>query len=163
MSDNLDMPEERDSKWFEEEADLSKTDLAKFESFCLEFFAQKTVVVGFEAQRKEANKLLGQMEKKLLSHLQENKIENYKSKKGTVYIQDYFSVKVPKDSENRSKFFGYLKDKGIFEDMITVHSRTLNSYYCEELDQAKERGDTDFSIPGIEEPRHIPKLKTRRK
>lgn len=59
------------------------------------------------------------------------------------------SVRLPSSDEERTAFFDYLKNKGLFEQMISVNSNTLNSWYRGEAEAALEQGDIDFSVPGI--------------
>ncbi len=60
------------------------------------------------------------------------------------------SVKVP-HNENRELFFNYLKEKGIFESMVTVHSNTLNSWFKAEREIAVQE-QRFLNIPGLEAP-----------
>ena len=53
------------------------------------------------------------------------------------------------DDIAREKFFNYLKGKGVFEQMITINSRTLNAFAKVELETANEEGVLDFQIPGL--------------
>lgn len=66
-----------------------------------------------------------------------------------IYLRTRTSVQVPKSSEDREAFFDYLKERGVFEQMITVHSNTLNSFYQGEYEQAVAEGNLSFKIPGI--------------
>lgn len=87
---------------------------------------------------------------------------SYDSELGKIILTTRFSVTVPKGDE-KERFFTYLKDRGIFEDMATVNSQTLNAWYRSEMDQAKENGDFDFQIPGIKEPMAYEQLQLRKK
>lgn len=71
---------------------------------------------------------------------------------GTISVVHRFTYKVPKTPDQKEQFFGFLKEKGIFEDLISVNSQTLNAFAKREMELAKESGATDFSIPGLEEP-----------
>ena len=46
--------------------------------------------------------------------------------------------------------------------MITVNSRTLNSYAKQEEELAEEEGDFDFQIPGLEKSEPLEKLVIRK-
>jgi hypothetical protein len=69
---------------------------------------------------------------------------------------------MPSDPDARSQFFGFLKSEGIFEDMITVHSARLNSFYDERFEAAKAAHATDFKIPGIEPGAHYKTISLRK-
>ena len=81
---------------------------------------------------------------------------------GTYFRKSNFSVKVPKSEVEREAFFGYLKERGIFENMVTVNSMTLNAWFKQEMEAAVEKGDVDFKIPGIEEPKAFFTLQFRK-
>lgn len=136
--------------------------LGDFQKLCEELYKQKVVVDEIEAHQKQENKKFEALKAKVLAHLEENELEKYAvSGYGTVFIREYTSVKVPKSPQERDQFFGYLKDKGIFEQTITVHSQTLNSLYKNALEEAIEKGDHTFKIPGIGEPSVSKKLTVR--
>jgi hypothetical protein len=63
--------------------------------------------------------------------------------------------RVPKDLESKKMFFAYLENKGVFDELISVNSNTLNSWAQAEIDAAEEAGNFDFQLPGLEksEPR----------
>lgn len=93
------------------------------------------------------------LELKILEVLKEEGKDSYKSEFGTVSISHRTSFKVPQSPEDRVLFFNYLKDKGVFDNLITVNSATLNSFCKVELEQAIEKGEAlDFAIPGILPP-----------
>lgn len=90
-------------------------------------------------------------EKEMLEMLTASNLKNFKSSAGLVSITHRTSVKTPKTEEDRQAFFEFLKSKGLYDSMISVNSATLNSFYKAEFEEAKERGDDDFEIPGIKE------------
>lgn len=80
-----------------------------------------------------------------------------------VLLGERTSVKTPKNNAERELFFEYLKEKGVYEDLRTVNSQSLNAFYKSELELALGRGELDFSIPGITEVLVVPKLSLRKK
>ena len=99
------------------------------------------------------NGKLRELETTFIAYLQQNGMEKYVIPGfGTAYIKTMFSYKIPKTPEQKTAFFGYLKERGIFDSMATVHSRTLNSWAKEEMAKAIEAGSSDFQIPGLEIP-----------
>jgi hypothetical protein len=60
------------------------------------------------------------------------------------------SVKVPQ-GDGREAFFSYLKERGVFDYLISVNSQTLNSWYKDEHELAISRGESFFP-PGLEMP-----------
>lgn len=60
------------------------------------------------------------------------------------------SFRVPKDEENKKKFFEWLKAQGLYDAMITVNSQTLNGLLKEKEAAFYEEGGIAFEVPGIE-------------
>lgn len=81
---------------------------------------------------------------------------------GTAFVSTRFTYKVPKTPEERAAFFDYLKKKGVYEGMVTVHSQTLNSWARAELDAAITEGATDFKVPGLGDPSMYETLNIRK-
>ena len=74
---------------------------------------------------------------------------------GTVFRQQNFSVKVPKDPAQKKALFDWIashKGQDVLDNMISVNSMTLNSFYKAELAAAQEAGDIKFKMTGIGEP-----------
>ena len=81
---------------------------------------------------------------------------------GTISISVSNSVKTPKDAESKLKFFSYLREEygeELVTSMQTVNSRTLNSFFNEELAKKEKAGEYGFTLPGIEEPTNYVTLK----
>lgn len=96
----------------------------------------------------EVNTELDALELKAMEMLKDSGIPNFRGKDGLITVSHRTSVRVPQ-GEERLSFFNYLKERGIFDSMITVNSQTLNAFYKSEFELAQERGDDDFTIPGI--------------
>lgn len=117
-------------------------------------------LAALEAVKDEAKKVLEDatkkveaQKKKLLAYLKHFNREKFEVPGvGTFYIRSQFSVKTPKSPESREAFFSYLKNKGAFDDLITVNHATLNAFYNAELEAARESGVEDFKIPGLDDP-----------
>lgn len=82
---------------------------------------------------------------------------------GTFGIQKKKSFCVPKSPEDRVAFFNWLKEKGIFESTITVHSATLNALI--EAEGIAEYGEGWVNnldaviIPGLGIPKEYEKVR----
>lgn len=96
------------------------------------------------------------IETKLTALLDAAEITSYKAKAGTVISSTVQSVSVPK-GEEKQKFFSYLKEVGIYDEVVSVNSQWLNGYYKKEMEAARERDDVFFEIPGL----GVPFTKTR--
>lgn len=89
----------------------------------------------------------------IIAYLEASNMDRYHVPEfGTLSIRRRLSYKVPKEPYERERFFTYLRAKGIYQDMVTVHSQTLNSWANKELEIAKAGGASDFEIPGLGEP-----------
>ena len=84
---------------------------------------------------------------------------------GTIFKQKSFSVKTPKDPESKRALFGWIaenKGQDVLDNLLSINSMTHNSLYKSELEVAKEEGNVDFALPGIETPEVYYKLGMRK-
>lgn len=94
---------------------------------------------------------LEKAEERATQILAENGLKNYRSPSGLMSLAFLTSAKTPKTPEDKSALFEYLKSIGRYDDMVSVNSQTLNSFYKERLELAKEQGLSDVEIPGVTE------------
>jgi hypothetical protein len=140
-----------DQAWYESETPkpVSEVTLQEFEQLCAAIANQRLACDEKEEALKEENKKLAKLEQQVLSYLREMKRDSYKSSVGTVGISRRRSWALPQ-GDDRTKFFGYLKELGVFDGMITVHSATYNSFLKEKFEKAEEDGESaGFSVPGV--------------
>lgn len=78
------------------------------------------------------------------------------------YKQTSTSVTTPKTAEEKELLFKFLADRGIFLEIASVNSQTLNSLYKSLAAEAADEGNYDFKIPGVGEPTSYTSLKLRR-
>lgn len=95
----------------------------------------------------EAHARLGELQGEHIARLESVGKTSYKNQYGTFSFSMVEGVKI--DPENKSVFWEYLRDKGLFEEMITVHSATLNAFAKEEMKGMEMAGDIDPQIPGL--------------
>lgn len=72
------------------------------------------------------------------------------------------SVTTPKTPEEKEQLFEFLQQRGIFLEMASVNSQTLNSLYKSLAEEAAEKGVLDFRMPGVGEPTEYISLKMRK-
>lgn len=136
-------------EWPTEEKPLSELTLKEVEDIAKtyrekreEIDQQKQVLSALEEERKA-------LERKLVSILEGNQKSSYDSAVGRISLGYRTSIRVPQ-GDDRAEFFNYLREKGVFEEMITVNSQTLNAFYKQEEQLAREEGrGMEFHIPGI--------------
>lgn len=143
---------------------MSDVTLQDFQNLCTEMYAQKQRCDAIEAELKGESKKLEDLKAKVLAHMELTELESYKvSGHGTIFIREDSSVQVPQSETDRKAFFDYLTNRGIFWESITVHSQKLNSLYKSFLEEAVEKGDSGFKVPGIGEPKFRKTLVMRSK
>jgi len=111
----------------------------------------------YEAAKKEATAQFNALEKlenlmgKALLDLGQDK---FQTPYGTMVLTKRTSFKVPKLEEDRAIFFEKLKEMGVYEDMITVNSATMNGFLKDEYKAAEARGEdmVVYRFPGVEPP-----------
>jgi ATP-dependent protease HslVU (ClpYQ) ATPase subunit len=103
------------------------------------------------AAKKAATEALEAAELRMLTTLNGEGLTSYRGSMGLVSLSYRTSVKTPKTDEDRQKFFDYLKERGLYDKLISVNSQTLNSFYKSELEAALESGKDGCEIPGINE------------
>jgi hypothetical protein len=130
--------------------DMSVT-VGEVKLLCEQMAELKAEVDQHKDKLKKLNSEFSEREQKLLAYLETEELDQFRTKEGLFSVRRRSSVKVPGDPDNREKFFSHLKDKGIFENMITVHSQTLNAWYKSEQENAQERGEM-LTVPGIDMP-----------
>lgn len=100
--------------------------------------------------------------KKLLKILEASELEQFRAH-GYSFSPDITeSVTVPKELEDKRKLFDFLKERGIFEQTVSVNSQSLQSLYKACAKEALERGELEFRLPGCGEPKPYVKLKVRK-
>lgn len=145
-----------------EEKPIEAVSLQAFEELCRKTTEQDKVVDKLKAELKleqeKADDLYAEIQKILAAH---NK-DNYKSAVGTFYRYSRWNWKIPSSLEAKTKFFDFLKQKGIFLELVSVNSNTLNSFCKAEYEAAKEAGNVDFKVPGLEAPTAMEKIGFRK-
>lgn len=119
-----------------------------------------------EEQKKPLNEEKDGLQAKLTLMLKEIGEDSFKSEFGTVSKITELTVTLPK-GEEKQKFFNYLKERGVFEEIATINHQTLNAYYKEQRELAIENGDgmaaLNFSLPGIGQAKSFETIRFRRK
>jgi hypothetical protein len=131
---------------------MSDITMAAFEALIEKAYNLKAQKEALEDKAKEIGSELLSVQNQILEYMTEFDKTSYKSKFGTIVKVEKLSVKTPKDPDSKAAFFAWLEGKGIKDEILNINSQTLNSLYKQELEAAAQRGDTEFSIPGIDLP-----------
>lgn len=128
--------------------------MAEFQRKCEDVFRQKKLVDDLEEQRALASLELESMKSKVMALMIDLGMKTIPiAGFGKLTVRKDFRVSMPKEPEAKEAFFGYLKEKGLFEDLATINHNTLNSFYKQEAQAAAEEGNLGFVIPGLGEPK----------
>jgi hypothetical protein len=146
-----------------ETKEVPQTTIKDLDNMCALYSRLRLEAEEIEEKLTAKNEELKELGTKIMNNLNEFKKPSWKCAHGNFIINNRFTVPTPKTPEEKQAFFGYLKEKGIFEDMVTVHSQTLNGYFRQEMDAALDRGEIDFKMPGIGEPKYVQTLAMRKK
>lgn len=156
---------EQQMSWFEEKTP-TQTTVKEVDTLCELYFVAREQIEEKKAALKEDEENLKKVEAKIIEFLNEYGKSSWKTDRGTLTRVERWSVTTPKSPEDKQAFFEYLKERGVYDDMISVNSRTLQAFYREEQEQAVRSGkvatELDFKIPGIDEPKMVQTLSRRR-
>lgn len=101
----------------------------------------------------QLNVQIDELEQKAIRYLKALNRTNYNSPLGKFGFRKDWQYKLPQGEENRQAYFNYLREKGLFESMVTVNSNTHKAFCKAEQAAAAEQGNVlGFSIPGVEQP-----------
>lgn len=137
---------------FFEEDEMSEVTVSSLDKLCEEYAEMRLLLDEKKQEIKAKTEELEAIETKIIEALTQSGKNSWDSRAGKVVIQTRYTVAVPKTPEERKKFFDYLKEKGDFDNLITVNSQSLNAYNKQEMEHALENGDVNFKIPGLGEP-----------
>lgn len=147
----------------QKEKDLSGVTVQQLEGMIKEMYELDDQIGALEAEADKIKKVRDNTKARVLTIFQEFNKTSYRTGRGIIVRQKRFTVAHPKDPEKKAAFYGFLKEQGVFEDMVSVHSQTLNSWYKEQMDEAIKAGNVDFAVPGVDEPKMVETLVLRRK
>jgi hypothetical protein len=95
------------------------------------------------------NKELETVKMDVTKILESKGMDGYKGPNGSISWKKELYVNMP-DGEDKLEFFNYLKSKGAFEALASVHAARLNAWYREEMNN---NNDPMFAVPGISLPK----------
>lgn len=145
-----------------EERPMDEVTLAQFENLLHETYKLQDQVEEKEREAAEIKKHLEDRKAKLLAVFQKFEKTSYRISRGLAVRQKRFNVQMPKEPGPRLAFFEFLRQRKVFDDMVTVNHNTLNAFYKAEMETAVKEGNMEFSLPGIGEPKYNEILVLRR-
>ena len=134
-------------------------ELSRLKLLCQSLKAKREAIQALDEQKKELNKQLEKEKQEVLEHLKASDLKNFDFGEGKVIAVDKFNVSVA----DKYALADHLKTLGRFDDLYTFNYNSINSYYKEEMENAISKGDMDFQIPGLSEPKYYQMLQIRSK
>ncbi len=133
------------------------------QSLILEIFKQRAVIETIEERLEKEKEIRSDLEAKALKKLEQEGTDQCKvNGLGTIFIKTLTSVKIPREPGAKKEFYDYLKARGVFEEIVSINSATLNALYKDGLEEAIKAGNDKWKLPGIEAPTITKKLGTRK-
>jgi len=148
---------------WDEAEEISGVTLQKLTSLCEELVGMRGCKENKELELKKINEEIKEREAKIIEYLKEYGLPSFKSGAGSFTITKRRNVSQPATPEAKEAFFNYLRSKGIFEDMVSVNSRTLTSWAIKEIENMEEQGNLGWVPPGLSQPTEFETLSIRRK
>jgi hypothetical protein len=146
---------------FAEEA--SEVTLSSLNKLCADYKQACDEEAIKEEELKKYTEAKKSIEYKILTILKEQNLPNFKTAMGTFSVKNNKSVAQPENIEEKRKLFDYLREQGIFEEMVNVNSRTLNSWAAKEVEAKEKEGVFGWAPPGLKVPTLHQSLSYRKK
>jgi hypothetical protein len=153
-----------DMDFFEQDKPIDQITMQELDLLGQVIFKQRQACEEQEKILDSYKEKLAKLQAKMISVLEKFGRSNYSIPgQGMLIKSERLTVTLPKTPEDKDAFYKYLKDKNLFEDIVTVNSMTLNAFYKKEFDiAAKEGRAVGFKIPGISDPKIITTLNMRK-
>lgn len=150
--------------FFELDKPVDQITLKELDQLAKDIAEQRNLIESIEETLGAAQLILEKMKSKMIAILEQFGKSSYPIPGGGgVSLVQRMSVALPKTPEEKSAFYTFLKERNIFDEMITVNSQTLNAFYKREFDQAAQEGRSiGFRIPGLPEHKIATTLSIRR-
>lgn len=113
------------------------------------WFSIRELIKQLDDKIADLNKLLTPLANELISVMDIMELKRFEGTHGKVNLITVDYVNNPQTEQDKEAFYNYLKDEGLFEQMVSVHHQKLNSFYKSKLEESEEAG-TEFHIPGLE-------------
>ena len=146
-----------------DEKPVEAVTVAELSNACEQMYTLKAEIKDLEELIKAKQEIYSDIERRVLATFEANNLSNFECASGKVIRSNRVTVKQPATPEAKAEFFAYLKGKGIFEEMVSVNSKTLSAYVKREIEQAELDGKMGFVPPGLEAPARFEYVALRKK
>jgi hypothetical protein len=121
-------------------------ELNELKTLCLEMFKQKAAVQKIKDEKSLEEKKLKELQESIIDHLEAHDLKTFDTGFGKVTRKNQPYAKIT----DKAALSDFLKDRGIYEDLVTFNAATMNSFYKEEMEKAKAEMNLDFQVNGME-------------
>jgi hypothetical protein len=132
-------------------------------AMCAKFSELKQAKSDLEDQASELGKQIASLQEQIIEKFVEYEIPRFEGPFGTLSVVASSTFKQPETTEEKLKLFEYLKEQGLYEEMVKVDSRTLSSWATKEVEAKERDGIMGFIPPGLAQPHQFMKLSLRKK
>lgn len=150
--------------WYaDDEKAMDNVTLGQFEELCALACKQKAKVDELEDHAKKEDEKLKKLKTQIHNVFQKFGKKSYKSGSGDITLVNLETFLTPKTKEEKEALLNYMKSlsEDVYWAKIGVNHQTLQAFCKEEMNQALERGETTFRVPGVGEPTIIPQIRIK--
>lgn len=137
--------------------------LKDLNQFCENLVQLREEKEDINEQLKTVQEKITELEQKIILIMSEHALPNFKSSFGSISIRTIKSITQPAGIEKKLELFEYLRAQGIFEELVSVNSRTLSSWAAKEIEAKEKEGVFGWVPPGLSSPTEIKALSVRKK
>lgn len=148
---------------WEEKAELPAVTVQELKNMCQLLLSRRDDHDRALEEAKKTKEEVDKLEHKILSYMKEYGLPMFEGPFGRVSVKNYATVSQPATPEDKALFFDYLKEQGIYDQMISVNSRTLNSWVNREIESKEKNGEFGWVPPGLQAPGNFQKLSVKAK
>lgn len=112
----------------------------------IEFNKQRSHVEELKKNKTDQEKILSLMQNDIIDILEKLGLKKFDAGVCSISISNKPYAKIL----DKNQLSLYLKDRGIYEDMVSFNASKMNSWFNEEFEAAKQEMNLDFNIPGME-------------
>ncbi len=143
---------------WEEKTELPSVTVTELQGLCKLLLSKKEDHERALEVAKTTKEAVDELESRILKYMKEYGLPMFEGPFGRVSVKNYSTVAQPATPEDREAFFGYLKEQGIYDEMISVNSRTLNSWVNREIEAREKNGEFGWVPPGLKTPGNFQKV-----
>jgi len=150
------METEFDDLFADDAKPLGEMNMNEVNELCAKYAELEAESERLAEQQKELNDRIGKLGAKILQYVETygqapkkgaNKM--VPTSVGVFSFRETKSVNQPATIEEKLKLFDYLKEQGLFENMVSVNAKTLSSWAFKEIEAKESEGKFGWLPPGL--------------